>query len=260
MTCNEVKKYLSLFLDSELGPETTFEISRHVEECYSCRKRLQQEERLESQIRALLQRVHPDDEKVWKTAVQKIKGQNLIHFSARGYRTKALALTLVTIIVAAFVVWNLWPHRELDLAEAVAAAHVEYLENPRYRFDVGSDNGELEAFFQKNLSPSFQWHKGENLTLSVTGASLCDINGVQSAHFVLSDDEVPVSVFWIRDRDLVKFPMTYDRMARDGPSFECRVQSYVFHVRQIQDAVVCAIGEVEAAELRSLVNTLYLSL
>ncbi len=56
MRCQEARKWISPYLDSELDPTKTFEVSQHLESCAPCRARFQKEGRADEMIGAALRR------------------------------------------------------------------------------------------------------------------------------------------------------------------------------------------------------------
>ncbi len=56
MQCQEARKWISPYLDSELDPTKTFEVSQHLESCAPCRARFQKEGRADKLIGAALRR------------------------------------------------------------------------------------------------------------------------------------------------------------------------------------------------------------
>lgn len=50
MNCQQARKWISPYLDSELDPSTTFEVSQHLERCQACRARFEQEVQAEQLI------------------------------------------------------------------------------------------------------------------------------------------------------------------------------------------------------------------
>ena len=56
MQCQETRKWISPYLDSELDPTKTFEVSQHLESCASCRARFEKEGRADELIGAALRR------------------------------------------------------------------------------------------------------------------------------------------------------------------------------------------------------------
>jgi len=56
MQCQETRKWISPYLDSELDPTKTFEVSQHLESCAPCRARFEKERRADELIGAALRR------------------------------------------------------------------------------------------------------------------------------------------------------------------------------------------------------------
>ncbi len=56
MQCQEARKWISPYLDSELDPTKTFEVSQHLESCTPCRERFEKEGRADGLIGAALRR------------------------------------------------------------------------------------------------------------------------------------------------------------------------------------------------------------
>lgn len=48
MNCREIRRWLSPYLDSELGKTKTFEVSEHLRECSACAKRFESERRVDT--------------------------------------------------------------------------------------------------------------------------------------------------------------------------------------------------------------------
>lgn len=59
MNCQEARKWISPYLDSELDPTKTFEVSQHLESCEPCRDRFEKEGRADELMAATLRREEP---------------------------------------------------------------------------------------------------------------------------------------------------------------------------------------------------------
>lgn len=59
MNCQETRKWISPYLDSELDPTKTFEVSQHLESCEQCRDRFEKEGRADELMAAMLRREEP---------------------------------------------------------------------------------------------------------------------------------------------------------------------------------------------------------
>ncbi|KKL13694.1 hypothetical protein LCGC14_2523210, partial [marine sediment metagenome] len=76
MNCKEVKKYINLFIDSELDSKTNFEISEHLSSCEDCSKRFAQEERIEKLfVSVLKEEKDPKAEEVWERTISRFGEQ-----------------------------------------------------------------------------------------------------------------------------------------------------------------------------------------
>ena len=71
MNCQEARRFISPYLDSELGQTKTFEVSEHLSECESCRRRFEQERSAQIKTYGDLIRRHRDEHAIdWlKSAV-----------------------------------------------------------------------------------------------------------------------------------------------------------------------------------------------
>lgn len=65
MNCREVRKWMSPYLDSELGQTKTFEIGEHLAACESCAERFEAERRADELIRERIPRESMPDE-LWE--------------------------------------------------------------------------------------------------------------------------------------------------------------------------------------------------
>lgn len=256
MDCPKVRKYLALYLDSEFGPETTFEIASHLEECDSCRRAADQEARLETHIKDALRQTRSGDDAIWATALraaQKTDGRR------SKLSPKVIGVVSIGLAVAATVallIGNPSSHHELDLAAAAAAAHTEFTEKPAHTYAATGDRHALEAYFRENLSPDFSLGDPDPALGNPDGGDLCNVGGAEVAHLVLTYGETPVSLFWMTTADLHRFPETIARMANEGPAITCSVPPYQFYVRRTGNAVLVGIGEIPAEDLRRTVDAL----
>src|SRR5881394_2337461 len=73
MRCEETSRYLSPYLDSELDPRTSFEMSSHFEQCGSCRERFEAERRIDHAISTELKKSEPRDEEHWNLAKARVR-------------------------------------------------------------------------------------------------------------------------------------------------------------------------------------------
>lgn len=63
MNCNDARKWISPYLDSELGKTKTFEVTEHLRNCSACAERFAQEQQVDETVRSRLSSpVMPEDQ------------------------------------------------------------------------------------------------------------------------------------------------------------------------------------------------------
>ncbi|MFQ5414477.1 MAG: zf-HC2 domain-containing protein [Phycisphaerae bacterium] len=115
MNCKQVRRWLSPYLDSELGPTKTFEISEHLAACDACRWRFERERRVD---RAVAERLGEVPAVKWgevESAAMRPSGV-LRPWAARGGAVLGLAACLM------FGLWLAVPGPRGPSAPARAAA------------------------------------------------------------------------------------------------------------------------------------------
>ncbi len=256
MDCTTIRRYLTLYLDSELGPETTFEISQHLEECPACQKVFEQESQLESKLRSIVTRQRDTDNELWSRVYGRVVQPPLTRFSmSRMVAGVVVAVIVILALVLSFGDGLLW-HHELDLAAATEEAHIEFLGKPSLHFATYGKTDKANDYFQEHLSRSFELSEITMPGVEFSGGAVCNVNGVQTAHLLYHVGHTPVSVFWLDPGDLHRFPDVRGRLYADESSLHCQVNQDQFYVKRTQVAVFCGIGAIEPERLQQLVDFL----
>jgi len=260
MDCKIIRKYLMLYLDSELGPEMTFEVSQHLDTCGSCQRLFDQEARLESHIRSILSRPADGDGILWRRALQKAARQSRRQSRRRVLYPAAISAGFALFIALSAGFW-FYPsiflkHHELDLAAFVDAEHTEFLKKPSAHFAAFGSNTEIVEYFRKHLSRDFMISDIEGSEAVVRGGNLCNVNGCGTAHLICDVGESLVSVFWLKSEDQAMFPDVQRRLAIESPTIHCKVAQHQFYLRQTRDALICGIGAIDSIRLQILVDNL----
>ncbi len=102
MNCQQARRCLSPYLDSELDPTATFAISEHLRVCEACRRRFEAEREVESKIVYGL-RAGNMPEGMWRDIIQPLRKPRWI-----GWR---LAMPLAAAAAVMLVIWAGWPSR-----------------------------------------------------------------------------------------------------------------------------------------------------
>lgn len=252
MNCHDVRKYLSLYLDSELSPETTFEISQHLEDCPACRSRLHKEEQLESTIRVMLQRSTAGDETAWQEASKSFAGQETSRVVPARRWIFRVAGVAAAVLLTMTAVKLYFSHPELDLAAVTASEHRTFLSTGSDTFGVGNDLDQIQQLVRQELGESYRCSLQTSLAARIVGARPCILDGVRTVHIVVSGFESPVSLFCFQSDDLIRFPMALARVQQEGPLIHCRVDDLNFQLLDTPDGAVCAVGTAEPAVLNQL--------
>lgn len=117
MDCREVKKWLSPYLDSELGATQTFEVGEHLARCPACTTRFEAEQKVDTLMRDRLEQDLMPPE-LWEKIARRVSGTNRLSVS-RGSRRLVLAACL---LLAALVGTAFWPRTASGTRPAVVDA------------------------------------------------------------------------------------------------------------------------------------------
>ncbi len=202
MTCKDVRRYLSPFLDNELTAKETLEIQSHLEDCPACQRVCD----LERAIRFLLQKGLPEETAppdLWEKIVQRIKvpeaknpkrllGPIQVRLS-RAWVLAALLLLLVGLPLQS----GIGPDPAMVLAIRIVEDHVRTLvAGPALL--VRSSDPQAVVQWVKARSPlpiKVPALSGEGPEL--LGGTFCLIEDQEGVHLVFMDEGRPVSAYAI---------------------------------------------------------------
>src|SRR5712692_3004078 len=120
MKCAEVRKFVRLYLDSELDARNSFEVEQHLESCPECAGLFEAEKKFDARLGRFLRRGRATRTS-WENLEAKIAPAPIARL--RAFWPVALAASL---IIAAGVVFFA-KSRNLDLADAVEECHNAYV-------------------------------------------------------------------------------------------------------------------------------------
>ncbi|MCI0655763.1 MAG: anti-sigma factor, partial [Acidobacteria bacterium] len=99
MRCEDARRYVGPYLDSELDPKTSFEVSRHLEGCADCKTRFDSEGVLEQALAKELARPQPGDDALWKRSLDRIQNRGRWRRAALVSGGIAAAAVLVLLLL-----------------------------------------------------------------------------------------------------------------------------------------------------------------
>ncbi len=130
MNCHEARKWMSPYLDSELGQTKTFEISEHLQQCVSCGTRFDAERRVDAMMCERLE-LEPMPDELWDKlkAIPEAGG-------AFRWRLWGSRLALAAAVVLATIVY--WPDVAVPVTPKVVSEFVARVPIPQ-AFDTPGD-------------------------------------------------------------------------------------------------------------------------
>lgn len=242
MKCDEVQRYLSPYLDSELDPKTSFEMDRHVEQCPICRERLEAEDHLERVIVEELRRPEAGDEELWRKAMAR----------ARRPSTRRWGWTAAGLVLAALgALAGFWAARGASdaLSQDLREDYVKY-QTGRSPLDITSPDAHVvEQFFhdKMGLAVPIRSRVGE---MQLEGGRKCSLRGAPTAFLIYRCRGETISLSIFNANQLDRFPGT-------GPLEESSMdEGDGIRVVALRSdwKVICAAGTVHSKELLELCN------
>jgi anti-sigma factor RsiW len=197
MRCENVRKYVSPYLDSELDGKTSFEIVRHLELCAECRARFETEEVVEKRISSCLRQPQAGDEELWRRAMEKALRRPR-RSPVRVWAAVAAALLLGVGI------WRI--AASSPPADLVDLLRKDYFAAGRQasHLDVAtSDPERVSRFFRERMNMSVTIPSVSQMELQ--GGRACSLNGVPTAFILYRCDREPVSLCVFSENQLSRF-------------------------------------------------------
>jgi anti-sigma factor RsiW len=250
MKCGEVRKFVRLYLDSELDAEHSFEIEQHLESCPECAGLFEAEEKFDQRLGKFL-RTGQATRALWEKIESRVVPSRRRGIKALWPLPLAASLVLATAIVFSA------KSRNLDLANAVADCHSAYVHQITTPEFSGAVPEKIAQQFGGRLDAgAFAYRPSEPAFIS-SGARLCHVEGVPVALILGRCAETPVSMVVFRKSELDHFPQT-KRKLESGDLIACsRSGRYQFAARFVDDHVVCVVGDEPRPVLEDLLRTVH---
>jgi anti-sigma factor RsiW len=238
MKCEEVSRYLSPYLDSELDPKTSFEMSSHFDQCASCHERFESERRIEYSMTVELKKAAPRVDEHWnraKAAVLRPGGNG---------RLWGWGLLAVLVVATSFVALH---HRPMGgLADDLRNEWMTF-EAGRSQLEVtGSDAAPVEAFCRDRLGLAL--HVPEKIGgLVLEGAKRSSLRGASAAFVSYRSANLHLVVLVFNADHLDRYS-SGDQVR--APSLDDSESPHVLALRSGWK-VICCISSASADELNS---------
>jgi len=192
VNCNEARRYISPYLDSELDATTIYEISRHLEACPDCARLFAAEEALERAMTGRMRRPDGDEDRVFRRVLEQVLAP-----PRRRRRMPAWSLLPALAAASALVALSLYLRpRPPELLVMASKDHAQYLRG-ELRFEVtGGGLGPVRGFLRDQAIA-----EGDALAVPpewrVTGARLCRFRGLRLGYVMLERGSTAVSLILV---------------------------------------------------------------
>ena len=248
MKCAEVRKFVRLYLDSELDAKQSFEVQQHLELCAECAGLFEAEKKFDQRLGRFLRSADAAPA-LWKKIEAQIAPAPLAKFKA--FWPLALAASLIIATGVAFFARS----RNLDLAKAVEECHSAYVHQITTPEFSGPVPEKIAQQFDGRLDAEAFAYRPSERAFTTSGARLCHVEGVPVALILGHCAETPVSMIVFRKSELDHFPETKRKLESGDPIACSRSGRYQFAARFVDDHVVCIVGDEPRPALEDLLRT-----
>jgi anti-sigma factor RsiW len=239
MRCEDVRKYVSPYLDSELDGKTSFEIVRHLELCAECRTRFEAEEVVEKRIASFLRQPQAGDEELWRRALEKALRR------PRRRVGRVIAAAAAGMLLA-LGVWQLAGSRTADLVGLLRKDYLAARQKANHLDVASSDPDPVRRFFKDRMNMAVTIPPVSHMELQ--GGRACSLNGVPTAFILYRCGREPVSLCVFPEAQLGRFT---NAPRPDTPLVDER-DGIVVVVTCKDGKVICATGPFPRHELLAL--------
>lgn len=246
MRCEEVRRWISPYLDSEPDPHTNFEIAQHLESCAECRQVFEAERQLEAAVSSSLE-TDPQTQAAWDRAAHRVLAGGLLR--PRRWQVAVATAAGLLLLVGG---WRAGVVARQDLVRSAVHNHQTYLAN-RMSLDVQTSSPQIiETFFEQKLPFPVQCPRTlASQSVQLVGARLCHLKQVPVAYLLYHVDHEPVSVFLLDEASLAKFSQPLENSVGSMSAFQLDGATVV--AARSSRGVVCAVGRIPRDRIAPLV-------
>ena len=248
MKCAEVRKFVRLYLDSELDAKNSFEVEQHLESCVECAGLFEAEKKFDVRLGRFLRNGHAT-RALWENIEVQIAPVR--RGKLRALWPIALAVSLLIAAGAAFLTKS----RSLDLANAVEECHSAYVHQLTAPEFNGPVPDKIAQQFGGQLDTAAFAYLPSQTTFSSSGARLCHVEGVPVALILGHCGKTPVSMIVFKKSEIDRFPETKRKLESGDPIACSHSGRYQFAARFVDDHVVCVVGDRPRPALEDLLRT-----
>lgn len=265
MNCREIRHYINLYLDSELDAKTDLAISEHLAICEQCNKRFSHEQKIEQGLFSLF--FAPKDIVEEKREINKIWAKLALMIDKEDKDMRGVSPRLnkryfiltpaisAVIAIALLLIVYYFPRSE-ELIISASKCHQEYLENrivPTIKTQIPQ---EVTDYFTKQLNYAIKLPAYNNNTnkAKLIGARICHLKGIQVAYVMYNYQSLPLSLFFLGERELDNFPDEKWMLSKHGCIEKRNIFGSNLVAMRTNGTIVCAVSKLDLQLLREIVK------
>ncbi len=247
MRCQDYRRYLGPYIDSELDARTCADIAEHLSLCEGCSRLFAQEQEIERRLVKGLQREKMPEES-WSAIYESLSA----HDFARPWRVRLawLVPAAVVPVAAMLLVWFFLLGKPPDagsLAKPLLEAHEKHLTHELALGPGLSWPQELSGLKMLQHLPQSGVMGGHDIKL--IGGQPCYIKKIKGAHVVYTCCNTPVSMFILRKEDMDKFKGAQRLLDKGKGSAIVDLGNMRLAMKDLKEAVVCSVSSHDTSEL-----------
>ncbi len=253
MKCAEVRRFVWLYLDSELDSKDSFEVEQHLESCAECAGLFEAEKKFDERLSGF-SREGSRTASLWRQIESQIESVRPIFrtLSVFSWWWLAAAAAIVLLFTGGLVWMKAQP---FDLAKAASECHNAYVHRLAAPEFTGSVPPEIEKEFGSELDVAAFTYKPAAAGFRSRGARFCHITNVPCALIMGDFGKVPVSIIVFEKAGLAHFPQARKRLASGDPVVCGRSGRYHFALRVVDSHVVCVVAEAPQSVVEDLARS-----
>lgn len=248
MRCQDCRKYLTPYMDSELDARTCTDIANHLAVCEACSKRFAQEQEVENRLVKRLQGEKMPEES-WLAVLERLRahdspGRRRVRLA---WLVPAAVVPVVTAVLLLFFLWGKAPDNTDSWSATLQELHEKYLKQ------------------EISIGPGFSWPQElggltvlEHLPQSgiIGGHDVQLIGGrpfyakdIHGAHIVYTCCNTPASMFILRKEDMRGLKRVQRLLDKSKGFVAVDLGNMRLRMIDLKEVVVCCISSHETKTL-----------
>ena len=252
MTCDELEPLMEAYLDSQLDARAAGEVAAHLDDCAACATAFRAAQRASERLASAL-KVGDRTGALWSDIEQAVARHPLVRPRRSAWRRLAWS-AVATVLVLAGVLLFRRSETPAGLVAALQRDHEEFLAGAFGPAFQGAPPAQMLAAANGRVDAAAFAAWPQVAAFKPEGGRLCHLSGVPVAWTLGHWNGQPVSWIVFSREELKHFPDVRDALLGGAPMVSQKTGRFHFAARAVGGHIVCALAEVPAAELETLLN------